>query len=82
MSRQRRRQAHRRAQREQRTQQPLTAREIRLDVIDQHLAAYYPLADAQRAAARHARSTLGLVPISDLEAHYLPELGLTPLETP
>ena len=72
----------RRPLREARRAARQSARAARRTVIRAHLAAGYPLADAQRAAARHARSNLGLVPIADNEPHYLPELGLhAPQET-
>jgi hypothetical protein len=52
------------------------ARRHRLKRIRQHYAAGLPWASAQRRAAQDYRSRLGYVPISDLEPHYLPELGL------
>ncbi|MCD0167626.1 hypothetical protein [Deinococcus sp. 12RED42] len=48
----------------------------RLKRVRQHHAAGLPWASAQRLTARDYRSRLGYVPISDLEPHYLPELGL------
>ncbi|GGR62389.1 hypothetical protein GCM10008959_25450 [Deinococcus seoulensis] len=52
------------------------ARRHRLKRVRQHHGAGLPWASAQRLTARDYRSRLGYVPISDLEPHYLPELGL------
>lgn len=52
------------------------ARRHRTKRVRQHHVAGLPWASAQRLTARDYRSRLGYVPISDLEPHYLPELGL------
>lgn len=73
--------SRRRPAREARRAGRQSARADRRRVILAHVKAGYTLSDAQRAAAAHARAVLGLVPIADNEPHYLPELGLHPLET-